>query len=279
MKRAANLLIIFLSLTFSSHLKADEGMWLPMLIEKYNIGDMQSKGFKLSADDVYSINQPSLKDAIVIFGRGCTGEVISPEGLLITNHHCGFGVIQRHSSIENDYLSNGFWAMSREEELHNPGLSVRFLVWMDDVTAQVLKGVNPGMDDTQRELIVQRNSQAISDSVTKDTHYSARVAPLYSGNQYFVFVYEEFFDVRLVGAPPSSIGKFGGDTDNWMWPRHTGDFALFRIYADKDNKPASYSPGNVPYKPKKFLPISLKGVNEGDFTMVLGYPGDRKSVV
>lgn len=279
MKRAISLLIITASLVFANQLKADEGMWLPMFIHKYNIDDMQSKGFKLSAEDIYSINQPSLKDAIVIFGRGCTGEVISPEGLLITNHHCGFGVIQRHSTIENDYLSYGFWAMSREEELPSPGLTVRFLVWMDDVTQKVLNGVTPDMDETQRELIVERNSKLVVDSVTKDTHYIARIAPLFYGNQYFVWVYEEFTDVRLVGAPPSSIGKFGGDTDNWMWPRHTGDFALFRIYADKDNKPARYSPENVPYKPKKFLPISLKGIDEGDFTMVFGYPGTTEQFI
>jgi hypothetical protein len=259
--------------------KADEGMWLPMLIEKYNIADMQSKGFKLTAEDVYSINQPSIKDAIVIFGGGCTGEVISPEGLLITNHHCGYGVIQRHSSVEHDYLTNGFWAMSRDEELPNPGLSVRFLVRMDDVTDRVLQGITPEMTEEEREAKVKENSDKVSDEVVEGTHYTARVTPLYNGNQYFVYIYEEFLDVRLVGAPPSSIGKFGGDTDNWMWPRHTGDFSMFRIYADKDNKPAKYSPDNVPYKPKKFLPISVQGVNPGDFTMVYGYPGSTQQYV
>jgi len=259
--------------------KADEGMWLPMLIEKYSIADMQSKGFRLTAEDVYSINQPSIKDAIVIFGRGCTGEVISPEGLIITNHHCGYGVIQRHSSVEHDYLTNGFWAMSRDEELPNPGLTVRFLVRMDDVTTQVLEGVSPDMTEVERQAKVNENTKRISDEVVEGTHYTARVAPMYNGNQYFVYIYEEFLDVRLVGAPPSSIGKFGGDTDNWMWPRHTGDFSLFRIYADKDNKPAEYSPDNVPYTPKKHLPISVKGIEPGDFTMVYGYPGSTQQYI
>lgn len=258
---------------FSFNCLADEGMWIPSLMHKFNIEDMQSKGFKLTAEDLYSINQPSIKDAIVIFGRGCTGELISSEGLIITNHHCGYGAIQRLSSIENDYLKDGFWAKSKDEELPNPGLTVRFLIRMDDVTALALNGVKPEMDEYQRAIIIDENSRAIADSLTKDNHFTARVAPLFNGNQYFVYIYEEFQDVRLVGTPPSSIGKFGGDTDNWMWPRHTGDFSLFRIYADKDNKPAKYSPDNVPYKPKRYLPISLKGVNPGDFTMVYGYPG------
>ncbi len=262
-----------------TNLRADEGMWIPLLIEKYNISEMQSKGFKLTAEDIYSINQPSIKDAIVIFGRGCTGEVISPDGLLITNHHCSFGLIQSHSSVENDYLSDGFWAMSKEEELPNPNLSVRFLVKIEEVTDRVLKGIEPEEDEVVRDSVIRTNSKEISDSVENNTHYSARVAPFFYGNQYFVFVYEEFTDVRLVGAPPQSIGKFGGDTDNWMWPRHTGDFALFRIYADENNKPASYSPDNVPYKPKYHIPISLKGVQPGDFTMVYGYPGSTQQYV
>ncbi len=259
--------------------KADEGMWLPMLIQKYNFADMQSKGFKLTAEDIYSINQPSIKDAIVIFGGGCTGEVISPEGLLITNHHCGYGNIQKHSSIEHDYLTNGFWAMSRSEELPNPGLTVSFLVRMDDVTQKALAGVTSGMTESQRVETIKKNSDAISKEVTEGTHYSARVTPMYNGNQYFVFIYEIFTDVRLVGAPPSNVGKFGGDTDNWMWPRHTGDFSMFRIYADKDNKPAEYSADNVPYTPKRHLPISLKGVEPNDFTMVYGYPGTTQQFV
>lgn len=252
---------------------ADEGMWLPMLIGK-NIDQMQKMGFKLTAEDVYSVNQSSLKDAIVQFGGGCTAELISPEGLIITNHHCGFSSIQQHSSVERDYLTNGFWAMSKQEELPNPGLTVRFLVRMEDVTAQVLNGVNSDMVDVDRQKIINDNIKAISAKVeVEGVEYKSVIRPMYYGNEYYLFLYEEFSDVRLVGAPPESIGKFGGDTDNWVWPRHTGDFSLFRIYADKNNKPAAYSPDNVPYKPKKFLPISMKGVKEGDFTLVYGFPG------
>jgi hypothetical protein len=267
-------LVTILLIPFGS--RADEGMWLPLLIEKYNFAEMQKKGFRLTPDDIYSVNQSSIKDAIVIFGGGCTGELISPEGLLITNHHCGYGVIQRHSSIENDYLSDGFWAMSRQEELASPGLSVRFLVRMDDVTGAILNGINAKMTELERDSVILINSQKVSKESTDGTQYTARVAPMFYGNQYFIFIYEEFKDVRLVGAPPSSIGKFGGDTDNWMWPRHTGDFALFRVYADKDNNPAEYSPDNVPYKPKRHLPISLKGIKPGDFSMVYGYPGSTQ---
>ncbi|MFP4556260.1 MAG: S46 family peptidase [Bacteroidales bacterium] len=277
--RKLTILFTAIFILSTPNLNADEGMWIPLLIEKYNISDMQSKGLRLTAEDIYSINQPSIKDAIVIFGRGCTGEVISPDGLLITNHHCSFGLIQGHSSVENDYLSDGFWAMSKDEELSNPNLSVRFLVRIEEVTDKVLKGVKPDIDELTRDSLIRENSKAISDSVVKDTHYSARVAPLFYGNQHFVFVYEEFKDVRLVGAPPQSIGKFGGDTDNWMWPRHTGDFTLFRIYADENNNPAPYSPDNVPYKPKHHLPISLKGVQPDDFTMVYGYPGSTQQYI
>lgn len=266
------LLFLISSLFLATNLIADEGMWLPSLI-KERIQDMKKNGFRLSASDVYDINRASIKDAIVHFGGGCTGELISGEGLLITNHHCGFGQIQSHSSVENDYLKDGFWAMSREQELPNKGLSVRFLVKMEDVTPLVLKGVSNQLTETERVALVKENSQKVIDDAKNGTHYDARVEALYYGNQYFLFVYETFTDVRLVGAPPSSIGKFGGDTDNWMWPRHTGDFSLFRIYADKNNKPAPYSKDNVPYKPKKFLSISTSGVNEGDFTMVYGYPG------
>jgi len=256
-----------------SSVKADEGMWIPLLLKKYNIEDMQAKGFKLTAEDIYSINQACLKDAIVIFGGGCTGELISGEGLLITNHHCGYGSIQRHSTVENDYLTNGFWAMNRQEELPNPGLRVTFLVRMEDVTEAVLEGVNDELTPAERQSIISKNSRKLSNENSDNNKYSVRVAPFFAGNQYFMYVYQNYRDVRLVGAPPSAIGKFGGETDNWMWPRHTGDFSLFRIYAGKDNQPADYSPDNVPYKPKKHLPISLKGVNKGDFTMVFGYPG------
>ncbi len=254
-------------------LRADEGMWIPLLLKKYNIEDMQAKGFKLTAEDIYSINQASLKDAIVIFGGGCTGEIISEDGLLITNHHCGYGAIQRHSSVEHDYLTDGFWAMTREEELPNAGLKVTFLKSMEDVTEQALAGVTDGMDAKERRQLIGSNTSKLQRDAVEGTSYWARVVPFFSDNQYFLFIYEDYNDVRLVGAPPSAIGKFGGETDNWMWPRHTGDFSLFRIYADQDNKSAPYSNDNVPFRPKKHLPISLKGVEKGDFTMVVGYPG------
>ena len=210
--------------------KADEGMWLPSLISQ-RIADMQEKGFTLSAEDIYSINQASLKDAVVLFGGGCTGELVSPEGLLLTNHHCGYSQIQQHSSVEHDYLRDGFWAMTRDQELPNKGLNVRFLERMDDVTAVILKGYDPSMTEDQRVELVRNNSQALIQEVTKQGKgLKATVEALYYGNQYFLFIYREYNDVRLVGAPPSSIGKFGGETDNWIWPRHTGDFSMFRIY-------------------------------------------------
>ena len=259
--------------------RADEGMWLPSLIGN-RIADMQEKGFRLNAEDIYSINQASLKDAVILFGRGCTGELVSPEGLLLTNHHCGYGQIQQHSSVEHDYLKDGFWAMSREEELPNKGLTVSFLERMEDVTEIILKGYSPEMSETERAGLVKQNSDALIKEVTHEGKgLRARVEALYYGNQYFLFLYREYPDVRLVGAPPSSIGKFGGDTDNWMWPRHTGDFSIFRIYADKDNNPAPYSPDNVPYQPKKYFRISTKGVQEGDFTFIYGFPGRTQEYI
>ena len=260
-------------------LRADEGMWIPLLIEKYNIKLMQEKGFKLSAEDIYSVNKACMKDAVVQFGGGCTGEVISSEGLLITNHHCGYGQILRHSSLDHDYLTNGFWAMSGSEELANPGLTVTFLKRMEDVTSQVLEGVNDSMSNDERDNQVRININGIIKEAEAGTGYSAFVRPFYMGNQYFLFINETFRDIRLVGAPPSAIGKFGGETDNWIWPRHTGDFSLFRIYADKNNKPAEYSKENVPYKPAYHFPVSLKGVKEGDFTMVFGFPGSTSEYV
>ena len=273
------IMIIILALCAGMTAKADEGMWLPSLISQ-RIADMQEKGFKLEAEDIYSINQASLKDAVVLFGRGCTGELISPEGLLLTNHHCGYAQIQKHSSVEHDYLKDGFWAMNRSEELPNPGLSVSFLERMEDVTDKVLEGYEPGMTEDQRVRIVRENSNALISEATKEGKgLRATVEALYYGNQYFLFVYRQYEDVRLVGAPPSSIGKFGGDTDNWMWPRHTGDFSMFRIYADKDNNPAPYSEDNVPYKPKKYFHISTGGVREGDFTFIYGFPGRTQEYV
>ena len=259
--------------------RADEGMWLPALISE-RIADMQAKGLKLSAEDIYSVNHSSLKDAVVLFGSGCTGELVSDEGLLFTNHHCGYSYIQRHSAVEHDYLKDGFWARSRAEELPNPGLTVRFLVKMEDVTAAVLKGDKPKLTEEQRNALIKKNIEALRKLETDPAKgLVAQVNSLYYGNQYFLYVFQEFRDVRLVGAPPSSIGKFGGETDNWMWPRHTGDFSIFRIYADKDGNPADYSPENVPYHPKKSFTVSRKGVNEGDFTFVYGCPGSTQEYV
>ena len=267
------LLLLIILLSSGLTLLADEGMWLPSQIAQ-RINDMQAKGFKLSAEDLYSINNSSLKDAIVHFNGGCTGELISNEGLLITNHHCGYSKIQYHSSVEHDYLKDGFWAMTREQELANPDLYVAFLEYMEDVTDEVLKGYAPGMSEEERNSIIRTNSdKIIKETVSKGKGLKAKIAPLYYGNQYFIWVYKVFTDVRLVGAPPSAVGKFGGDTDNWMWPRHTGDFSLFRIYAGKDNEPAAYSPENVPYRPKKFFKINASGIQEGDFTLVYGFPG------
>ena len=267
------LLLLIILLSSGLTLLADEGMWLPSQIAQ-RINDMQAKGFKLSAEDLYSINNSSLKDAIVHFNGGCTGELISNEGLLITNHHCGYSKIQYHSSVEHDYLKDGFWAMTREQELANPDLYVAFLEYMEDVTDEVLKGYAPGMSEEERNSIIRTNSdKIIKETVSKGKGLKAKIAPLYYGNQYFIWVYKVFTDVRLVGAPPSAVGKFGGDTDNWIWQRHTGDFSLFRIYAGKDNEPAAYSPENVPYRPKKFFKINASGIQEGDFTLVYGFPG------
>ncbi|NQU54733.1 MAG: S46 family peptidase [Bacteroidetes bacterium] len=262
-----------LVLLFSiGQLIAKEGMWIPLLLEKYNLAEMQEMGFKLTAQDIYDVNNASMKDAVVIFGGGCTGELISNEGLLITNHHCGYRQIQTHSTVENDYLTNGFWAMNKDEELPNKKLTVSFLEYMEDVTEGVLKDTERlSQEETQKKI--EENSANIEKDAGKEGKFRAQIKPLFYGNQYFLYVYKIYTDVRLVGAPPSAIGKFGGDTDNWMWPRHTGDFSLFRVYADKNNEPAEYSTDNVPFKPKKFFPISMKGVQPGDFTMVFGNPG------
>ena len=260
-------------------LKADEGMWLPALISQ-RITQMQAGGLRLSAEDIYSVNQASLKDAVVLFGSGCTGELVSDQGLLFTNHHCGYSYIQKQSSVEHDYLKDGFWALNRAQELPNPGLTVRFLERMEDVTALVLKGYKAKMTEEQRQALVQKNAEILTAQATQEGNgLKASVEALYYGNQYFLFVFREYRDVRLVGAPPSSIGKFGGETDNWMWPRHTGDFSIFRIYAGADNLPADYSPDNVPYRPRKSLKISRAGVQEGDFTFVYGCPGSTQEYV
>ena len=253
---------------------ADEGMWLLPYLQKMNIKDMKAKGCRLSAEDIYSINQSALKDAIVIFGGGCTGEIVSDKGLLFTNHHCGYSSIQQLSSVEHDYLKYGFWASSFEEELPVPGLSVKFVRSIEDVTALVLGSVPSTAVGEERADMVAANVKGLTKELEeKNEGMSISVVSFFGGNQYFAFVYEVFNDVRLVGTPPSSIGKFGGDTDNWMWPRHTGDFSIFRVYADKDNKPAKYSKENVPYKAERHLEISLDGVEEGDFAMIMGFPG------
>jgi len=249
------------------------GMWIPSLLAGMNKTEMQQLGSKMTAEDIYSVNKSSLKDAVVHFNGGCTSEVISPSGLLLTNHHCGYGAIQSHSSVEHDYLKDGFWAMNKSEELPNPGMTVTFINRIDDVTNKVFAGVTDAMDEVSKMKIIQKNISKITKTAQKEDWQNAFVKSFYKGNQYLLFITEVFKDIRLVGAPPSSIGKFGADKDNWMWPRHTGDFSMFRIYANADNKPAEYSKDNVPYTPKHYLPISLDGVKEGDFTLVFGFPG------
>jgi hypothetical protein len=248
-------------------------MWLLPLIEKLNIGKMTELGLKLSAEDIYSLNKVCVKDAVVIFSGICTAEIVSSQGLVLTNHHCGYGSIQAHSSVDHDYLRDGFWAMSKEEELPNPNLSVTFLIRIEDVTSQVLANVKQGMSETDRTAAINDVRQAIEKKASEGNGYRVQVASFYGGNYFYLLVYERYTDVRLVGTPPSSIGKFGFDTDNWEWPRHTGDFSVFRVYSGPDGKPAPYAKENIPLKPKHFLPVSIKERNKGDFAMILGYPG------
>jgi len=255
------------------HVSAKEGMWLPMLLEQMNESDMKNMGMHISADDIYSVNHSSLKDAVLLFGGGCTAEIVSDQGLVLTNHHCGYSNIQKHSSLQQDYLTDGFWANNLTEELPNPGLSVTLLISMADVSQIALQGATANMRESVRDSIIKLNIQTIEKKAIEGTHYKAKVKSFYYGNEFYLFITETFTDVRLVGAPPSNIGKFGGDTDNWMWPRHTGDFSVFRIYVARNNEPADYSADNVPYKPKSHLQISLKGVEKDDFTFVFGYPG------
>ena len=267
-------LIIFMCIGLGSGALADEGMWLPLHIERLNYRDMDKMGLQLTADEIYSINHSSLKDAIVNLGGGfCTGEIISDAGLMLTNHHCGYSLIQRHSTVENNILANGFWAQTKAEELPNEGLYVQFLVRIEDVTKDVLQKVNNKMTEEQRSYAIETAIDEITKAAQGASHYDIKVKSFYEGNEFYLFVYETFHDVRLVGTPPESIGKFGGDTDNWMWPRHTGDFALFRVYSAPDGKPAKYAPENIPLKPRHHLPVSLDGVQENDFAMVFGYPG------
>ncbi len=258
-----------------SFAKADGGMWIPLYLSQ-NEAEMQQLGFHLTADDIYSINHNSMKDAIVLFGSGCTAELISSQGLLLTNHHCGYSFVQSHSTMEHNYLRDGFWAKSKQEEIPMEGLTVTFLVYMEDVTDQVLAGVTAGDKEADRQMKIKENIAKVTKKATDGTGYKAQIKPFYYGNQYFMFVTETYNDIRLVGVPPESIGKFGGDSDNWMWPRHTGDFSLYRIYSGKDGKPAAYSKDNVPMKPKQYFPVSIKGVQENDFTLVFGYPGTTK---
>ena len=267
------LFILIFAITFVTGARADEGMWLPMLINRLNYVDMQKAGLKLTSEEIYSVNHSSIKDAIVQFGGGCTAEIVSSQGLVFTNHHCGYASIQSHSTVDHDYLTNGFWAYSKQEELPCPGLTVRFLVRMQDVTKDVLSKLNKGMSEKSRAEAILAASTELQNKAVANTGYEARVASFYAGNEFYLFVYETYRDVRLVGTPPSSIGKFGADTDNWMWPRHTGDFSIFRVYAGADNKPADYAKNNVPLKPKHFLPVSIKGVEKNDFAMIMGYPG------
>lgn len=231
--------------------KADEGMWLPQLLNAMNIKDMKKNGLKLTAEQIYSINKSSLKDAIVQFGGGCTGEVVSSQGLLITNHHCGYSSIAFHSSVEKDYLTKGYWAMNKNEELYTPNLTVTFINRIEDVTEKVMKGIMPNTTDAKADSIIKVNIKQIEKEAITGSHYEAFVRPFFYGNEYYLFITETFKDIRMVGAPPSAIGKFGGESDNWMWPRHNADFSVFRIYAGKDNKPADYSPDNVPYTPDR----------------------------
>lgn len=267
-KQFALILLLGLSIPALAH----EGMWIPSTLAKLVIDDMQNAGLKLSAEEIYSINQSSLKDAIVLFGGGCTAEVVSEQGLIFTNHHCGYSQIQSHSSIEKDYLRDGFWAMNRAQELSNPGLTATFVVRIEDVTEQLMNA-GKDLDPLEQKAAMADLAEKLKNDATANTHYKAEIKPFFYGNAYYMIVTETYEDVRLVGAPPSSIGKFGGDTDNWEWPRHTGDFSVFRIYAGADNKPSTYNEANIPYKPKYSLPINMDGTNEGEFTMVFGFPG------
>ncbi|WP_234109404.1 S46 family peptidase [Chryseobacterium sp. R2A-55] len=270
MKRILLLLTFMLSFL---QIRADEGMWLLSMIKRLNGVDMQKEGLKLTPEEIYSVNNSSLKDAIVQFGGGCTAEIVSKEGLLFTNHHCGYGQIAALSTPEKDYLTNGFWAMKKSEEIPAKGLSVRFLVRMDDVSAKINSKLNNNLSAEERKNIIDAEYKAIQNENSQNGKYTVVVRDFFNGNEFYYFVYQDFKDVRLVGTPPNSLGKYGGDTDNWEWPRHTVDFSVFRVYADANGNPAEYSPSNVPMKPKHALPISLKGYKPGDFTMIVGYPG------
>jgi len=271
MKRIVFAVLLLLLVKIFSY--ADEGMWLPIFLKQLNEKEMRAAGMKLRAEDIYSINKGSLKDAVLHFGGGCTGEVVSPKGLLLTNHHCGYGQIQKHSTLEHNYIRDGFWAKNMSEELPCEGLTVTFISRIEDVSTQVLLGVNDKMTESERQSVIDQNIAKVSKSLVIQAYEAVSIKPFFTGNQYFAIISVTYKDVRMVGAPPESIGKYGSDTDNWVWPRHTGDFSVFRIYAGKNNLPADYSPDNVPYVPKHYFPISLDGVKENDFTMIFGFPG------
>ena len=273
MKKLLRVLVLFVSFPIFAQ---QGGMWVPSLLKGMNEQEMKSLGMKMSVADIYDVNTSSLKDAVPQFNGGCTAEVISSKGLLLTNHHCGYGEIQSHSTVEHNYLQDGFWAKSYEEELPNPDLEVTFIVSIHDVTKDILKGTETLTSEADKKALVQKNINDLQKSYQREAWQSVMIRTFFEGNQYMLFVTESFEDVRLVGAPPSSIGKFGSDTDNWVWPRHTGDFSLFRIYADKNNRPAKYSKDNVPYTPKHYFPISINGVEQDDFTLVYGYPGSTQ---
>lgn len=275
MKKLSLIVLLTISV-FQVNLHAKEGMWIPLLVEELNYDDLKASGFKLTAEDIYSINKACLKDAIVMFNGGCTAELISKDGLILTNHHCGYGQIQKHSTLENNYLKNGFWSKSRDEELPNPDLSVLFLTEIQEITSKVINGLPKGLNNEERQEALAYRIDSLEAVIYDSLQQDASIEKFFEGNQYFLFLYKEYTDVRLVGAPPASIGNFGGDTDNWVWPRHTGDFSIFRIYANAQNEPAQFASNNVPYQPKKHLTISAQGVSKNDFTMVLGYPARTK---
>ncbi|MFO0495939.1 MAG: S46 family peptidase, partial [Flavobacteriia bacterium] len=272
MKQFKVTLVAFI-LLIGSFARADEGMWFLMFIDRLNHRDMQKMGLQLTAEEIYSINNHSLKDAIVQFNGGCTAEVISKDGLLLTNHHCGYDAIAELSTPEANYLKNGYWAASKKEELKPQSLYVRFFVRMDDVSKRILAKVNPGMTEAEREKAINQEIAVIEKENNEGGKYTVSVRSFFQGNEFYYFVYQDYKDVRLVGTPPESVGKYGGDTDNWEWPRHTGDFSMFRVYADASGNPADYSTSNVPLKPKRHLKVNISGVQENDFAMILGYPG------
>ena len=271
-------LVFLLIVSSSIGLRADEGMWFPQLLQQLNAAEMRIKGLQIPVEEIYNVNKNSLKDAVVLFGGICTGELISSQGLLLTNHHCGYSQIQTHSSLEHNYLRDGFWAKTLKDEIPCPGLTATFILRIDDVTSNFTKALE-GLTEVQRADKIKEIAADLEKKAIEGTHYEAKVRQFYSGNEFYLIVSETYKDVRMVGAPPSSIGDFGGDTDNWMWPRHTGDFSMFRIYAGKDNKPAAYSSENIPFTPRHFFSITTKGVQQDDFTMVYGFPGRTQEYI